>query len=346
MLGAGTRDARAEVGMSALPRPDLPPGAHHDLVDALHDLHHRAGWPSLATLAAGPASPTPPSPRPSPPGPAHLGHPRAARRGAGRRPRAVPRALARRLHARPTQPPAPRIAGRAPSSPPYAATSRAAPGCSSSPARPASARPPRHDRRRARPPPSWPWASVTPSRWTCPLMPIAAMRGLSGRWTTRAPFMAEAIASLPVALLTRSEVASTAAQAPRRTAGRRLPQGVRSPASVHRGPPPARRPGRTTHPAALCIEDLHWADPVDPRPGRAPVRRDGHRRRGRDRPVVGTWREDDPTHRRVVNQVQSRAAQSREPDRRPAMTLWLAAHPGRDGGPVLADHLGRAGDAV
>ncbi|WP_107771263.1 ATP-binding protein [Nocardioides sediminis] len=37
--------------MSALPRPDLPPGAHRDLVDALHELHHRAGWPSLRTLA-------------------------------------------------------------------------------------------------------------------------------------------------------------------------------------------------------------------------------------------------------------------------------------------------------
>lgn len=37
--------------MSALPRADLPPGPHRDLVDALHDLHHRAGWPSLRTLA-------------------------------------------------------------------------------------------------------------------------------------------------------------------------------------------------------------------------------------------------------------------------------------------------------
>ncbi|MBD3944310.1 ATP-binding protein [Nocardioides ganghwensis] len=37
--------------MSALPRPDLPPGPHRDLVTALHDLHHRAGWPSLRTLA-------------------------------------------------------------------------------------------------------------------------------------------------------------------------------------------------------------------------------------------------------------------------------------------------------
>jgi tetratricopeptide (TPR) repeat protein len=35
----------------ALPRPVLPPGAHRDLNEALHDLHHRAGWPSLRTLA-------------------------------------------------------------------------------------------------------------------------------------------------------------------------------------------------------------------------------------------------------------------------------------------------------
>ena len=37
--------------MSALPRPDLPPGPQRDLVDALHDLHHRAGWPSLRAMA-------------------------------------------------------------------------------------------------------------------------------------------------------------------------------------------------------------------------------------------------------------------------------------------------------
>ncbi|MFC7724914.1 ATP-binding protein [Nocardioides sp. GCM10028917] len=37
--------------MSALPRPDVPFGAHRDLVDALHALHHSAGWPSLRTLA-------------------------------------------------------------------------------------------------------------------------------------------------------------------------------------------------------------------------------------------------------------------------------------------------------
>ena len=37
--------------MSALPRPDLPAGPRRDLVEALHDLHHRAGWPSLRTLA-------------------------------------------------------------------------------------------------------------------------------------------------------------------------------------------------------------------------------------------------------------------------------------------------------
>jgi tetratricopeptide (TPR) repeat protein len=38
--------------VGGLPRPDLRPGSHRDLVDALHDLHHRAGWPSLRALAA------------------------------------------------------------------------------------------------------------------------------------------------------------------------------------------------------------------------------------------------------------------------------------------------------
>jgi hypothetical protein len=37
--------------MTGLPRPDLPSGHHRELNDALHDLHHRAGWPSLRTLA-------------------------------------------------------------------------------------------------------------------------------------------------------------------------------------------------------------------------------------------------------------------------------------------------------
>lgn len=37
--------------MSALPRPDLPAGPHRDLSTALHELHHRTGWPSLRTLA-------------------------------------------------------------------------------------------------------------------------------------------------------------------------------------------------------------------------------------------------------------------------------------------------------
>ena len=38
--------------MGALPCPRLPPGPHRDLVETLHELHHRAGWPSLRTLAA------------------------------------------------------------------------------------------------------------------------------------------------------------------------------------------------------------------------------------------------------------------------------------------------------
>ena len=36
--------------MSALPRPALT-GPARALNDALHDLHHRAGWPSLRALA-------------------------------------------------------------------------------------------------------------------------------------------------------------------------------------------------------------------------------------------------------------------------------------------------------
>ena len=38
--------------MGALPRPDVAPGPHRELVDALHTLHHREGWPSLRHLAA------------------------------------------------------------------------------------------------------------------------------------------------------------------------------------------------------------------------------------------------------------------------------------------------------
>src|SRR3954470_8177009 len=40
-----------EVTVGGLPRPELPPGAQRDLIDALHALHHQAGWPSLRTLA-------------------------------------------------------------------------------------------------------------------------------------------------------------------------------------------------------------------------------------------------------------------------------------------------------
>src|SRR4051794_22214922 len=37
--------------MGALPRPDLPPGPARELSNALHGLHHHAGWPSLRALA-------------------------------------------------------------------------------------------------------------------------------------------------------------------------------------------------------------------------------------------------------------------------------------------------------
>ena len=57
MHDSGLDRARVRTGigdpwvMGALPRPEVPPGPHRELVDALHDLHHRAGWPSLRTLA-------------------------------------------------------------------------------------------------------------------------------------------------------------------------------------------------------------------------------------------------------------------------------------------------------
>ena len=38
--------------MGALPVPDVPSGPPRDLVRALHELHHRAGWPSLRRLAS------------------------------------------------------------------------------------------------------------------------------------------------------------------------------------------------------------------------------------------------------------------------------------------------------
>ncbi len=38
--------------MGALPRPGVSAGPHRELVEALHDLHHRAGWPSLRRIAA------------------------------------------------------------------------------------------------------------------------------------------------------------------------------------------------------------------------------------------------------------------------------------------------------
>nr|BAF98618.1 hypothetical protein [Streptomyces argenteolus] len=37
--------------MGQLPKPDLPAGPIRNLSDALHDLHHRAGWPSLRRMA-------------------------------------------------------------------------------------------------------------------------------------------------------------------------------------------------------------------------------------------------------------------------------------------------------
>lgn len=39
--------------MAKLPFPDVPPGPLHELLDELHKLHARAGWPSVRELARG-----------------------------------------------------------------------------------------------------------------------------------------------------------------------------------------------------------------------------------------------------------------------------------------------------
>lgn len=39
------------MSVGGLPRPELPQGAQRNLIDALHALHHEAGWPSLRALA-------------------------------------------------------------------------------------------------------------------------------------------------------------------------------------------------------------------------------------------------------------------------------------------------------
>ena len=100
--------------MSSLPRPDLPPAPPRPR-RALHELHHRAGWPSLRTLAREAGVSTHHRLQDLLlPGAPHLGHPRAPRRGHGRRHHHLPRPLARRHLAPPTAPAprTPRIAGR------------------------------------------------------------------------------------------------------------------------------------------------------------------------------------------------------------------------------------------
>src|SRR4051794_40908509 len=49
MLESG--EVPGEACVAGLPRPEVPPGPRWDLVDALHSLHHEAGWPSLRVLA-------------------------------------------------------------------------------------------------------------------------------------------------------------------------------------------------------------------------------------------------------------------------------------------------------
>jgi hypothetical protein len=51
---AGGPAGRAKAGgpaLSGLPRPNVPAGPVRALFDGLHELHHRAGWPSLRDMA-------------------------------------------------------------------------------------------------------------------------------------------------------------------------------------------------------------------------------------------------------------------------------------------------------
>ena len=85
--------------MSALPRADVAPGPARSLNDALHDLHHRAGWPSLRTLARETGvSHTTVSKAFSRPALPTWGTLELLVEAMRRRHRALPRALARRLH--------------------------------------------------------------------------------------------------------------------------------------------------------------------------------------------------------------------------------------------------------
>ena len=150
--------------MGALPRPDLPPGPQRDLTDALHGLHHRAGWPCLRTLAreAGVSHTTVSKVFSSP-----RSRPGECWSCSSRRWRATSRSSIS-SGSPPAPPPGrrppPGSPGAATSSPPYAATSTPAPASSWSPARPASARPRSSPRPLPEPTRSWRPAPAAPCR--------------------------------------------------------------------------------------------------------------------------------------------------------------------------------------
>ena len=129
--------------MSALPRPELAPGPSRTLNDALHDLHHSAGWPSLRALArdTGVSHTTVSKTFSAPTLPTWGTLELVVEALDGDTSEFHDLWLAASTPADRPGPRAPRIAGRKAGSPPSAATSRPAPDCSSSAARPASARP-------------------------------------------------------------------------------------------------------------------------------------------------------------------------------------------------------------
>ena len=279
------RDHPGGPPMSALPRPDLPPGPHRDLIDALHDLHHRAGWPSLRSLAreAGrshttvsaalssrrlpPGAPSSSSSRPwtaTPPPSTTSGWP-------PRRPGPFP------------APPAPGSPAAAPSWPPYDATSRPAPDCCSSPAEAGIGKTRLVDVAAAQSDVFVATGHCLPLSTEVPLLPLAdALRALlhtdDGQWFKEAAARLPRLRRRSLAPLLPELATDGAGDGSDAFARHRMFMAV---AMVLRTLAATRR-------LALLVEDLHWADPTSLDLLEHLVSR------GLEVPVIGTWRTDDP----------------------------------------------------
>ena len=244
-----------------------------------------AGRP-CASLPATPASPTPPSPRPSPPRPSRPG----ARSSSSSRPSTATQPSSTTSGSPPPRPPTGRVRARPgspaarPSSPPYAATSRPAPACSSSPARPAWARRPWSRRRPWALTCSSPPATASRCRQRCPCCrsPTACaactrpmeVSGSAQAVATCPPYVASSLAAL------LPEAGSGAADASVGTEDRQL---------LFTSVGAALRALVGIRPLAILLEDLHWADA-------ATLDLLEHLLgRGSPAPVLGSWRTGDDT---------------------------------------------------